>query len=172
MIKIESIIGNINRDNTLKERYIELSEQGLCEHVIISRLEAERVRLRRRSDKGTDIALLLKEGSRLRNGDVLLLTDDKMIIIELAEEDVGIISIKDNMHNHNEIIQISVKVGHTIGNLHRPIKLQDNKVYFPIQADTELEMFNKLLSSIKDHIVISKDRIVFEPEEDVAIHEH
>lgn len=171
MIKIESIIGNINRDPTLKERYTELSKRGLCEHVVISRLETERVRLRRKSDKGTDIAILLKEGSRLRNGDVLLLTDDKMIIIELAKENVGVVTIKDT-HNNNEIIQIAVKVGHTIGNLHRPIKLQDNKIYFPIQADTELDMFNKLLSSIKDHIVISKDKIVFEPEEDVAIHEH
>ncbi len=170
MIKIESILGNINRDLTLKQRYIELSKQGLCEHVTISRLEAERVRLRRRSDKGTDIILLLKEGSRLRDGDVLL-SNDKMVVIEIAKEDVGVIEIR-GAHNHNEIIQISIKVGHTIGNLHRPIKLQDNKVYFPIQADAELEMFNKLLRSIKEHVSISKDRIVFEPEEDVAIHEH
>lgn len=172
MITIESVIGNIYKDQALKEKYLELSKKGLCEHVTITRLEAERIRLRRKSDKGTDIALILPEGSRLRHGDVLL-SDDRMIVVDIAKEDVGVIEIKvDEPHDHNKMIQTAIKVGHTIGNLHRPIKLHDNKVYFPIQADTELELVNKLLQSVHDHVNINKDRIVFEPEEDIAIHEH
>ncbi|MGB8935468.1 MAG: hypothetical protein WCC17_10235 [Candidatus Nitrosopolaris sp.] len=59
----------------------------------------------------------------------------------------------------------------TTGNLHRPIKLEENKIYFPIQADTEMEMFKKLFETINEHLVIKKTAMVFKPEDGTEIHE-
>lgn len=171
MITVESIIGNIKKDHTLHEKYEEMTRDKKCETVKISRHESRRVRMRKSSDKGTDVVLTLPQGSNLRHGDVIILNQDKMIIVELDPEDVAMIEIKNNLHE-DDIIEVPVKVGHTIGNLHRPIKLEGNKIYFPIQADTEIDMFKKLFSPLSNHVEIKKVHVVFESEEGTEVHEH
>jgi urease accessory protein len=171
LITIDSVIGNINKNINLKEKYMEMYNKKVCEVVKISRLESQRVRMRKTSNKGTDIALILPQGTQLRHGDVIMVTEEKMVIVEMEPENVGVIEIKDNIRNH-DIIEIPVRVGHTIGNLHRPLKLEGNKIYFPIQADSELEIFRKLFAPIAEHLEINNTNMVFEPEEGTEIHEH
>jgi len=165
------VIGNINRDQKFKEKYEEMSKRKLCETIKISRLESQRVRMRKTSDKGTDVALTLALGTKLRHGDVVMLTEDKMVVVEIEPENVAMIEIKDNIHE-DDIVEVPVRVGHTIGNLHRPIKLEGNKIYFPIQTDAELDMFKKLFAPISDHLEIKKTKMVFEAEEGAEVHEH
>jgi urease accessory protein len=94
-----------------------------------------------------------------------------MVVVGIESEDVIMIGIRDNIHQ-DDIVEVPVRVGHTIGNLHRPIRLEGNKIYFPIQADTELEMFKKLFEPINEHLDIKKTTMVFEPEAGTEIHEH
>jgi urease accessory protein len=171
LITIGSVSGNIKKDSSLRQKYDEMCKRDTCETIKISRLESERVRMRKTSDKGTDIALTLPQGTHLKHGDVIMLTEDKMIIIEIEPENVAMVTIKSNLH-HDDIIKLPVTIGHTIGNLHRPIKIEGKKIYFPIQADSEIDMFRKLLGSINEHIEINKTKIVFEPDEGMNIHEH
>jgi urease accessory protein len=171
LITINSVIGNINKNTSLNEKYMEMSHKKVCEVIKISRLESQRVRMRKTSNKGTDIALILPQGTQLRHGDVIMITEEKMVIVEMEPENVAVIEIKDDIRNH-DIIDVPVKVGHTIGNLHRPLKLEGNKIYFPIQADSELEIFRKLFAPIAEHLKINNTNMVFEPEEGTEIHEH
>jgi urease accessory protein len=171
MIMINTVIGNIRKDHDLHEKCEEMSSTKKCEVIRISRLESQRIRMRKTSDKGSDIAITLSQGSQLHHGDVLFLDQERMIIVEREPEDVAVIEIRNNLHE-DDMIEIPVKVGHTIGNLHRPIKLDGNKIYFPIQADTEIETFKKLFHSLQDHIEIRKSTIVFEPDEGMHVHEH
>jgi urease accessory protein len=134
-------------------------------------MEAQRVRMRKRSSKGTDIALTTTPGTRLRHGDVLMAGNDKMITIELEPENLAVIQVKDNIDEH-DVVQLPVAIGHAIGNLHRPIKLEGRKIYFPIQTDSEIEMFKKIFGRVLDHLEISQAKMVFEPEEGMDIHEH
>jgi urease accessory protein len=168
---VDSVLGNINHDKKLKEKYDEMTTRKVCETIKISRLESQRVRMRKISDKGTDVALTLPPGTRLKHGDVIIITENKMVVVGIESEDVIMIEIKDNIH-HDDIVEVPVRVGHTIGNLHRPIRLEGNKIYFPIQADTELEMFRKLFEPINEHLDIKKTTMVFEPEDGTEIHEH
>lgn len=171
MITVDSIFGNINRDKKLKEKYDEMTARKVCETIKISRLESQRVRMRKLSDKGTDVALTLPPGTWLKNGDVIIITENKMVVVGIEPEDVIMIEIRDNMHE-DDSVEVPVMVGHSIGNLHRPIKLEGNKIYFPIQADAELEMFKKLFEPINEHLDIKKTTMVFEPEAGTEIHEH
>jgi urease accessory protein len=171
MITIDSVIGNMYHDSDLRKRYAEMSSKSLSEFIKINRTEAQRVRMRKTSSKGTDIAVTLTPGTKLRHGDVLLIANDKMIIIELEPENVAVIEMKDNIHE-NDIVQLPARVGHAIGNLHRPIKVEGRKIYFPIQADQEIDMFKKIFAPVLDHLEISQAKIVFEPEEGMDIHEH
>ena len=170
MITINSILGNV-KDAEFADKYEQLSRINSCEVIRIQRSESQRVRMRKTSDKGTDIAFTLPQGIQIRHKDVVLSSPNKMIIIEIEPESVATISINEDIGNLNSI-EIPVRLGHTIGNLHRPLRIEGRKIYFPIQADTELEMFKKLLDPIIDHIKINKTHMVFEPEEGSHIHEH
>src|ERR687885_2505010 len=134
LITISSVIGNIKKDSNLGQKYDEMSRRDTCETIKISRLESERVRMRKTSDKGSDIALVLPQGTHLKHGDVIMLTENKMVTVEIEPENVAMLEIKGNLHG-DDIIKLPVTIGHTIGNLHRPIKIEQNKVYFPIQSD-------------------------------------
>lgn len=168
MITVDSVIGNIKKDKKLKEKYDEMSSKNCCQRIKISRLESQRSRMRTRSE-GTDLALTLPLGTRLKHGDVIILTENKMVVVEVEAENVLMIEIKENIH---EDIEVPIRVGHTIGNLHRPIKLERRKIYFPIQADTEVDMFKKLFEPINEHLDIKKRMMVFEPEERMEMYEH
>jgi urease accessory protein len=170
LITVNSVLGNISNDQRLKEKYDEMDAKKACETIVVSRLESGRVRMRKTSDKGSDIALILPTGSRLRHGDVVVMTEDKMVVVGVQPEDVIGIEVRNNIRADD--IEIPVKVGHTIGNLHRPIKLEGNKIFFPIQADTELDMFTMLFKPMMEHLEIWKTKMVFEPQDGTEIHGH
>jgi urease accessory protein len=171
MITINSIIGNIYHDENLRKRYEDMSSKSICESIRINRIEAQRVRMRKTSSKGTDIALIMAPGTKLRHGDVLIVANDKMVIMELEPENLAVIQVKDNIDEH-DAVQLPVAIGHAIGNLHRPIKLEGRKIYFPIQTDSEIEMFKKIFGRVLDHLEISQAKMAFEPEEEMDVHEH
>jgi urease accessory protein len=77
MITVDSVIGNINRDRKLKEKYDNMSTRNFAETIRISRLESQRLRMRKSSDKGTDVALILQHDTHLKHGDVLMITENK-----------------------------------------------------------------------------------------------
>jgi urease accessory protein len=56
--------------------------------------------------------------------------------------------------------------------LHRPLKVQENKIIFPIQTIDEIDLFQRLLHNLKDHVIISSDKVIFEPDQGFDIHEH
>jgi urease accessory protein len=131
--------------------------------------------MRKVSDKGTDIAITLDQGSTLKHNDVILMDDSKMILAKIEPEDVAMIEVKDSgiLNGDDEAIAIALRIGHTIGNLHRPIKIEGKKVNFPIQTEGEIDTFRKLLHHVvDDHIEIKRITMVFEPDEGAEVHEH
>jgi urease accessory protein len=172
LITAISVIGNINTNEKLREEYQAFCRKDLCEKIMISRIESQRVRMRKMTDKGTDVGLVLAQGTVLRNGDVIYLTKDKIITVEIEPEIVAVLTFKpDDIQNH-DLFALAVRIGHALGNLHRPIKVDEERIYVPIQADTEIELLNKIFEAMHDHLEISKAKIVFEPEEGMQTHEH
>src|SRR5262245_44555877 len=119
MIHCDKIIGNINSDLPLKEKYLAMLKKGAVENIEITRLESERSRLRKMSDKGTDLALTLTSGTHVGDGDVILLTEERMIIAKRVSENVAMISLRGNI-SADHLFETAIKIGHTIGNMHRP----------------------------------------------------
>lgn len=171
LIRIDKIIGNVNFDKDLASRFEDMSEKERVEIVNVTRLESERIRMRKVSDRGTELALTLPYGSHLIDGDVIFLTDEKIIVIKRASEDVLVVSFHKDMRQ-DLILDVAIKLGHKIGNMHRPIKIIGEQIFFPIQSNSELELFEKLFISLRDYLDISKDTIIFEPDEGYNIHEH
>lgn len=137
--------------------------RGDVEKVAISRSESERLRMRKNTDRGTDIALAMPAGTRLRHGDVVSLSD-KMIVIAIEPEKVAIVRLK------NGDARTAVLVGHAIGNLHRPIRVEGDRIILPVQADGEADMLRRQMGQAAGGVEITLDFIVFEPE--AGAHEH
>ena len=171
MIYIHKIIGNIHFDSDLNDKYQEMIKTGLVEKIEINRLESDRARIRKISDKGTDLALTLIPGYHINNGDVVMLTEEKMVIANRTPENVAMISLK-GLISQEQLFETAIKIGHTIGNMHRPIKVVSDKIYFPIQSQSEVELFQTLLSNLINNIVIKSENIIFEPEAGYDVHEH
>ena len=175
MLTIDHIVGNIYNDDKLGTTFKGFVSKQQDETLLITRTESQRQRMRKVSNRGTDMALNLHSGSQhLRHGDVLLLNENQIIVVEIEPENVlEVMILKETLTDSTEsLIQIPVQIGHTIGNLHRPIKLDGSRIYFPIQAESEIEMFRKLFHPFHHHINIKSKKIVFEPNETMNVHEH
>ena len=102
MLTITNVIGNIKKDPQLHQKYEESVKKNTVENVVIQRSETEKVRMRKVSDKETDIGFILPSRTHLRDGDVVFIDDAKMIVIKLSPELVAILNIKNHLHNHHE----------------------------------------------------------------------
>lgn len=165
MLSVTSAVGNIHTDRRLSEKYRRMEAAGACERLLVSRIEMERLRLRRKTDRGTDVGLVLEPGSRLYHGDVLLLTKDRLVVVEQLPEKVISISIGKN----RRATGVAALVGHAIGNRHRPIAVNGNTISFPIQADSEVALFQKLLPH---GVKLKLEERVFQPTGEFHSHEH
>ena len=192
MLTITTIIGNIKKDSQLHQKYEESVKKNTVENVVIQRSETEKVRMRKVSDKETDIGFILPSRTHLKDGDVVFLDDTKMIVIKLSPELVAILNIKNHLHNNhdhdhkhehdhdhkheqtndNELTNVAIKIGHTIGNLHRPLKIENRDIIFPIQSPDEINLFLRLLADLKDYIEIRSEQLIFEPDQGFDIHAH
>jgi urease accessory protein len=165
VLSVTSAVGNIYSDKRLSEKYRRVEAAGACERLPVSRMEMERLRLRRRTDRGTDIGLVLEPGSRLYHGDVLLLTKDGLVIVEQLPEKVISVSIRKS----DNATSLAALIGHAIGNRHRPIAVKGNTISFPIQADSEVALFQKLLPH---GVKLKLEERVFQPTGEFHSHEH
>lgn len=160
MLQITHVIGNIFSDERLAK-----FDTGTFEHLKMTRGELEKNRLRRETDRGTDVAISLDPGTRLHNGDVLE-EESKMILVEQLPEKVISVSFLESNP------ELQILVGHIIGNRHRPISIHEGVVSFPIQADSELEVFERLFSDVIDKIKLKVEEQVFMPHSGANVHEH
>jgi len=163
MLKITSIAGNIFHENDF-----DCLVKSNFEYLKVTRTELEKNRMRRETDKGTDIGVMLEPGTVLHNGDIL--TDgQKTIVIKQLPEKVMAVKLRDNP---SKSIELLVLVGHIIGNRHRPISIENEIIYFPIQSNSEFEVFQRLFADVIDKIEFSIEEKIFMPHSGANVHDH
>ena len=155
-----SIVGNIFAENGSQ-----ILKGKQFEKLQIARHDLEKNRLRRTTDRGTDVAIALERGARLHHGDILR-NGESFVVVEQAPEKVITVRTKEDSHD------ILVLLGHIIGNRHRPISLEGRSVTFPIQAESELEVFERLFEPIIGKIEMSVEERIYLPDERMNVHEH
>ena len=147
MLNINSILGNIFKDTSLE-----------CANL-------EKRILRKKTNSGTDIGINLNSSTKLQHGDIIG-NDKTKIIVEQIPEKVISVKLKENDE------KIAILLGHIIGNRHRPIAIKDKMILFPIQEDSELEIFEMLLKEIIEHIELKIKEEIFLPHTSADVHEH
>lgn len=157
MININSILGNIFKENNF--------ENNNLEKLKISRVDLEKRILRKKTNLGTDIGINLDSNTKLKHGDIIGNNEIKIIVEQMAEK---VISVKIKQNNE----KMGILLGHIIGNRHRPIEIKEKIIVFPIQEDSELEIFERLFKEIINHIELKIEKAIFLPHTSADVHEH
>jgi len=163
VLTVTSVCGNMFHD-----KEYESPGGGAFERLRVSRLELEKSRIRRSTDGGTDVGIALVPGRRLRHGDVLS-GGGKTIVVEQLPEKVISVRLKDG---ETPRVEPLVLIGHVIGNRHRPVSVKDGVISFPIQSESELEVFEKMFAGVLGCIELSVEETVFDPHAGADVHEH
>lgn len=124
-MKVEKIIGNIKDVEIQKQlEWVELEWEELNKRI-----------LRKKTDKGTDIAISLAKDESLHDGDILYENDNIQIVVRTKLEDVFVVSPKT--------MKEMGKAAFEIGNRHTPCLIEGNEII--VRYDHTLE---KLLDEV------------------------
>ena len=165
MLIVNNISGNIYKNDNLAKKIQEVKQHGTLRLLLLSRIEMEKSRLRKKTEDGFDIGLVLEPGKRLRHGDIILESSETILIEQLPEKTLTV-KFKDN---NPELLLL---VGHIIGNRHRPISINNETISFPIHDDSEMELFERLFHEVIDKIDLTVDEQRFISHVGMDIHEH
>ena len=128
----------------------------------------EKSHQRKNTEDGMEIGLSLEAGTTLHTGDVLSNGTGLILVNQLPEKVLHVKAKGDD-----ESSSVYVQLGHIIGNRHRPISISnDGSVMFPIQDDSEVELFTKLFHEIIDHITLTIQEQIFVANQGMNVHEH
>ena len=165
MLIVNTILGNIYKDDQLAKKIEDSKEQGKFRRLSLSRIEMEKTRLRKKTDDGFDIGFILEPGTKLQHGDIISESDETILIEQLPEKTL-VVKFKENRKD------LFLLVGHIIGNRHRPISIRNETISFPIHDDSEMELFERLFHEVINEIDLSIDEQCFIPHTSMDVHEH
>ena len=165
MLIVNTVLGNIYKDDQLAKKIEDSKEQGKFRRLLLSRIEMEKTRLRKKTDDGFDIGFVLEPGTKLQHGDVISGSNETILIEQLPEKTL-VVKFKENRKD------LFLLVGHIIGNRHRPISIRNETISFPIHDDSEMELFERLFHEVINEIDLSIDEQCFIPHTSMDVHEH
>ena len=115
MLRLNGIVGFAS-DAGLAERLHDLGHRGAIEYLLLDREDTLRHRLRAVTDKGTECAISLARSERLGDGAVLLIEDERAIVVRMKEEDW--LALKPTN------AAAALELGYHAGNLHWRVRFE------------------------------------------------
>jgi urease accessory protein len=131
MKRVDGVIGNRFEDTELAEAVATHESTGSLEAVVLDDTERRKSRLRVETDAGTDLGILVDQ-PELSAGDVLVLDDDRAVVVEFEAREAFVIELPEPTESTQ---MVTVELGHRIGNQHWDIAVDDGTVYIPVEAD-------------------------------------
>src|SRR6185312_3123553 len=142
MVIIETVIGNINDREWAKR----LSDARI-DILELDQWEAQKNRFRKKTAKGSELAVALDRGTVMRDGDILVWEPSKAmgIGVRIRLREVMIVHLDGLAHLAPEIaMRTCLELGHALGNQHWPALIKDGHVYVPLTVD------RKVMASVMD----------------------
>jgi urease accessory protein len=145
-LRLDGIIG-YETDAGLTERLHRLEHRGLVEFVTLAGEDMLRRRLHVATDRGTDCAILLARDRRLGNGAVLLLDEDRAIVVRLKDEQWLTLAPRD--------VGAAIEIGYFAGNMHWPVRFDGPNLRIAMRGPAEdyLERLRPFLDDGRVRIV-------------------
>lgn len=149
---ITEILGNIH-----SPEWAERLKDTHIENLYLDQWTAQKSRFLLTSDHHNEYPIALKRGTKVNDGDIVAYNPEKgnAAVLRLDLSNVLVIDMSRlSSKSPEEIIRISVELGHAIGNQHWPAVVKGTKVYVPLTVDKKV-----MLSVMETHNI---DEIVYE----------
>lgn len=133
------VIGNMNLSDEWKEKLANAD----IDYVFLDQWTAQKSRFLGKGLSGKEYPIALARHSQIVDGDIVEYDPEKNSAIVLKIElspvlVVDLSGLKDSAPE--DIIRISVELGHAIGNQHWPAVVKGTKVYVPLTVDKKVMM--------------------------------
>ncbi|MDE6157769.1 MAG: urease accessory protein UreE [Muribaculaceae bacterium] len=141
---ITEIIGNIHNPE-----WAERLGNTHIENLFLDQWTAQKSRFLVSGDHGNEYPVALKRGQRVADGDIVAYdpANGTAAVLRLDLSNVLVIDMGGLLGREpQEIIRISVELGHAIGNQHWPAVVKGTKVYVPLTVDKKV-----MLSVMETH---------------------
>jgi urease accessory protein len=124
--RIENIIGSIDSPE-IAEQLHHLAHAGMVEHVVLARADLARHRLRVKSSAGNEYGIALPRSQHLFNGAVLVLEDDRAVVVRLEKEQWLVLAPRD--------VPAALELGYHAGNMHWRVRFDAGRLMIAIEGD-------------------------------------
>jgi len=131
------ILGNINRQPEWKEKV----EGFEIDYIPLDQWTAQKSRFLAKGLSGVEYPVALQRQSQVKDGDVIYFDPEthKAAVLKIELNPVLEIDLEGiASRNHEDIIRISLELGHAIGNQHWPAVVKGTKVYVPLTVDKKV----------------------------------
>ena len=131
-----AIVGNLHAPE-----WAERAAEADIETVELDQWTAQKSRFLGKGDQGNEYPVALKRQTQVKDGDIIAFNPEAgtAAVIRLALNPVLVIDLSslDKMPP-DDIIRISVELGHAIGNQHWPAVVKGTTVYVPLTVDRKV----------------------------------
>ena len=152
---ITEVIGNIHQPE-----WAARVDDCHIETVFLDQWTAQKSRFLAKGDHGNEYPVALTRGSRIADGDIIAYDPEARhaAVLRLDLNNVLVIDLsKLSSLFPEDIIRVSVELGHAIGNQHWPAVVKGTKVYVPLTVDKKV-----MLAVMETHNI---DNITYEFQE-------
>ena len=148
MLRLTQILGNAT-DTAIAERLHALEHDGRVESISLDAADTARKRLRVQTDKGTDCAVALARSEHLANGAVLLLEEDRAVVVRMRETAWLALCPRD--------LAAALDLGYFCGNLHWRVRFEGAVLKVALEGPRE-----SYTARLAQHLADGRARIVEE----------
>jgi urease accessory protein len=140
MLRLASIVGAAT-DPYIADRLHHLGHSGKVEYLALSQEDTHRHRLRASTDAGTECAVILDRAEHLFNGAVLMLTEDRAVVVRMHETEWLTLAPRDTA--------AALEIGYFAGNMHWAVRFEGAWLRIALQGPME-RYFERLEPFIAD----------------------
>jgi len=127
VLRLNGIIGQTN-DPQFFDKLHHLQHDGRVERIILGAEDAARHRLRVQTDAGSECAISLPRDQRLTNGSILLLEQDRAVIVIMRDEELLKLLPSDTA--------AALELGYFAGNMHWKVEFDQSLLRVAVQNGT------------------------------------
>ncbi|MDE6418140.1 MAG: urease accessory protein UreE [Duncaniella sp.] len=156
---LTEVLGNMH-----EPEWHEKLHHATVEPVVLDQWTAQKSRFLGKSAEGNEYPIALKRHTHINDGDIVYWNPETnhAVVLRLALNPVLVVDLSALASmKPEEVIRISVELGHAIGNQHWPAVVKGTKVYVPLTVDKKV-----MLSVMETHNI---DGITYEFESGTEI---
>ena len=128
MLKLEAILG-LADEPRVADRLHHLEHRGQVEYLTLTEADTQRHRLRAFTDRGTQCAIVLPRHQHLSNGAVLMLEQDRAVVVRMQASQWLIFQPRD--------VAAALELGYFAGNMHWKVEFDGERLRIAVQGPVE-----------------------------------